>query len=53
MLNIAYLRPIKPVTLNGGMQMNAWFDILGLSPGSKEDEDGIKQASQTCNWNFK
>ena len=32
-----------------GMQMNAWFDLLDLSPGSKQDDDGIKQSSQTCN----
>ena len=23
--------PIRPVTLNGGMSMRAWFDILSLS----------------------
>jgi len=25
--------------------MNAWFDILGLTPTSKEDEEGIKKSS--------
>ncbi len=29
--------------------MNSWFDILGLSPNSPQDENGIKQASMTCN----
>jgi len=24
------------------------FDIRGLSPGSSEDEDGIKEASELC-----
>jgi len=28
--------------------MNAWFDILGLTPTSKEDEEGIKKSSQIC-----
>jgi hypothetical protein len=28
--------------------MNAWFDILGLTPNSKEDEEGIKKSSQIC-----
>ncbi|GAB1607197.1 acyl-protein thioesterase 1-like [Argonauta hians] len=38
--------PIQPVSLNGGMRMTSWFDILGLSPDSPEDEHGIKSASQ-------
>ena len=42
--------PVRSVTLNMGMQMNAWFDLLDLAPGSKQDEDGIKQSSQTCNY---
>ncbi|KAL5017451.1 hypothetical protein ScPMuIL_007040 [Solemya velum] len=39
--------PYQPVTLNGGMKMPSWFDILGLKPESPEDEDGIKRASDT------
>jgi len=39
--------PVRSVTLNMGMQMNAWFDLLDLAPGSKQDEEGIKQSSQT------
>lgn len=35
-----------PVSLNFGMQMPSWFDIYGLSPDSKEDEGGIKTASE-------
>jgi len=27
--------------------MNAWFDIRGLSPNAPQDEEGIKQSSQT------
>eukprot|EP00802_Teleaulax_amphioxeia_P020676 Tamp_20970.p1 GENE.Tamp_20970~~Tamp_20970.p1 ORF type:complete len:306 (+),score=80.90 Tamp_20970:125-919(+) len=30
----------RPVTLNGGMRMPAWADILGLSLESPEDEEG-------------
>jgi predicted esterase len=26
----------RPVTLNFGMRMPAWYDILGLSPNSQE-----------------
>jgi len=36
--------PIQPVTINGGMRMRAWYDILQFG-GGKEDEKGIR-ASQ-------
>lgn len=36
--------PVRPVTLNGGMAMRAWFDIYGLSRLSKIDDKGIKTA---------
>jgi phospholipase/carboxylesterase len=36
--------PIRPVTLNQGMRMRAWYDILRLG-GGPEDEAGIR-ASQ-------
>lgn len=39
--------PIKPVTLNGGFQMNAWFDIFGLTATAPQDEKGILASSQT------
>lgn len=37
--------PVRPVTLNGGMAMRAWYDILG--PGGKfgEDEPGLRQSA--------
>lgn len=38
--------PIIPVTLNGGMQMPAWFDIIGLSLGTTEDKVGIRAACE-------
>jgi len=41
--------PMRPVTINGGYVMRAWYDILGaeLGPGSakREDEAGLR-ASQ-------
>ncbi len=36
--------PVRPVTINGGVSMRAWYDILQLGPGP-EDEAGIR-ASQ-------
>ncbi len=36
----------RPVTLNGGMQMRAWFDILGLDRQSAVDVAGIRTSCQ-------
>ncbi len=33
--------PVRPVTLNGGMPMRAWYDITGLDLNRREDEDGV------------
>uniref|UniRef100_A0A1S4LL44 palmitoyl-protein hydrolase n=1 Tax=Ixodes scapularis TaxID=6945 RepID=A0A1S4LL44_IXOSC len=38
--------PTIPVTLNGGMRMPAWFDLLSLDPNGMEDENGIKTAAE-------
>ncbi len=37
--------PERPVTLNGGYVMRAWYDILGLNGQGGEDEAGLR-ASQ-------
>jgi phospholipase/carboxylesterase len=37
--------PIRPVTLNQGMRMRAWYDILRLGGGS-EDEAGIRASEK-------
>jgi phospholipase/carboxylesterase len=34
--------PVRPVTLNGGYPMRAWYDILGLERGTAQDEAGIR-----------
>lgn len=36
--------PVRPVTLNGGMPMRAWFDITGLDATARLDREGIDQA---------
>lgn len=36
--------PYRAVTLNNGYQMRAWYDLYGLTPGSKQDEAGIRQS---------
>jgi len=33
--------PTEAVTLNMGMEMPSWFDIVGLQPADKEDADGM------------
>lgn len=34
--------PYRPVTLNNGYEMRAWYDIIGLGGTSPQDESGIK-----------
>ena len=34
--------PVRPVTLNGGMAMRAWYDILGADLARREDEPGLR-----------
>ncbi|MFW6339644.1 MAG: alpha/beta hydrolase [Wenzhouxiangella sp.] len=34
--------PVRPVTVNGGMAMRAWYDILGLEIDRDQDSAGIQ-----------
>ncbi len=34
--------PVRPVTINGGMAMRAWYDILGMDLVRREDETGLR-----------
>ncbi len=36
--------PIRPVTLNGGMAMRAWYDILGFDMDRDQDAQGIAES---------
>jgi phospholipase/carboxylesterase len=36
--------PVRPVTLNGGSRMRAWYDIKGLDRKSAEDVEGFKDS---------
>jgi phospholipase/carboxylesterase len=38
--------PQRPVTLNGGMVMPAWYDILGMELTDREDKQGIEESAQ-------
>ena len=34
--------PVRPVTVNGGMKMRAWYDIYGTDLVRREDEAGLR-----------
>src|SRR4051812_13311399 len=34
--------PVRPVTINGGYRMRAWYDILGTDLARREDEAGLR-----------
>ncbi len=36
--------PVRPVTLNAGMAMRAWYDILTLDRAGKPDEAGMRES---------
>mgnify|MGYP000031086982 FL=1 len=38
--------PMRPVTLNGGYVMRAWYDILGTPGARQEDEAGLRESQQ-------
>lgn len=38
--------PIRPVTVNGGMEMRAWYDIVSLDGNGRADADGIRASSR-------
>ena len=38
--------PVRPVTLNQGHPMRAWYDIFGISASAKQDEAGIHAMNQ-------
>ncbi|WP_347252021.1 alpha/beta hydrolase-fold protein [Legionella sp.] len=37
--------PVRPVTLNNGMAMRAWYDIVGMKLTDREDKEGILQSA--------
>jgi phospholipase/carboxylesterase len=38
--------PLRPVTLNGGAVMRAWYDIAGLPQARREDEAGLRESQR-------
>ncbi len=37
--------PARPVTLNGGMRMRAWYDLISIDRNAAEDEAGIRASA--------
>jgi len=37
--------PVRPVTINGGMEMRAWYDIMSLDQEGRADESGIVEST--------
>jgi phospholipase/carboxylesterase len=37
--------PVRRVTINNGMRMRAWYDILALSGAARQDEAGIRDSA--------
>jgi phospholipase/carboxylesterase len=37
--------PVRPVTINNGMPMRAWYDIKGMAIADKQDAEGIRASA--------
>lgn len=37
--------PVRPVTINGGMAMRAWYDILSLDGEGRADAKGVREST--------
>lgn len=38
--------PMRPVSINNGFVMRAWYDVLNLNFSQPEDEDGLRDSQQ-------
>jgi phospholipase/carboxylesterase len=36
--------PVRPVTINGGMRMRAWYDIRDMELHTRADEEGVRES---------
>lgn len=39
--------PVRPVTINGGMRMRAWYDIREMNLTNRADADGVRESMAT------
>jgi phospholipase/carboxylesterase len=38
--------PVRAVTINGGLPMRAWYDIVAIDQNAPEDETGIRESAR-------
>ena len=38
--------PVRPITINNGMKMRGWYDIVSLTRSDQQDEAGIRASAQ-------
>ncbi len=43
--------PVRPITINGGMQMRGWYDIKTWDLNDRADETGVRE-SASCSHSF-
>lgn len=41
--------PVRPVTINNGYAMRAWYDVLGVDFNAREDESGVRESEKSIN----
>jgi len=41
--------PVRPITINGGMMMRGWYDVVGADLTQREDESGIRDSAGILN----
>jgi phospholipase/carboxylesterase len=39
--------PVRPVTINAGMSMRAWYDVMSLDRSGPQDAAGVRESSAT------
>ena len=39
--------PVRPITMNGGMPMRAWYDLIAAERDAPEDEAGIRASASS------
>jgi phospholipase/carboxylesterase len=39
--------PVRPITINNGMKMRGWYDIVSLTRSDQQDETGIRASAAT------
>ncbi|WP_289029693.1 dienelactone hydrolase family protein [uncultured Paraglaciecola sp.] len=37
--------PVRPITINGGMEMRAWYDIASMDFNNRADIEGVKESA--------